>query len=79
MKIQLKEITIKQLFEGYEDRQESGVVRLRGEARHSPAVSARVHLQRQAARCRDRYRAQGFPLCASHLSPVVAQQIPGTP
>ena len=54
MKIELKEITIKKLTDGFADNAEAGRCRVRWQARHSPAVSAGIHLQGQAAGCGDR-------------------------
>ena len=61
MKIELKEMTVRDLAEGYEDNEEEGVVGLFGQAGRSSAVSARVHLQGQAAGCGHRDDHAGLP------------------
>ena len=45
MKIQLHEITVRELVEGYEDDGHDGVRGFGGSARNPPAIPARVHLQ----------------------------------
>ena len=50
MKIELKEITVRDLAEGYEDNDEDGVVGYAGKLDIRPPYPARVHLQGQAAR-----------------------------
>jgi len=51
MKIELKEITVAELADGYADKAEEGVVGYGGRLDNSSAVSARVHLQSRIARC----------------------------
>ena len=49
MKIELKEITVRELAKGYQDKAEDGVVGLWWKIGYSPTLSEGIYLQGQTA------------------------------